>query len=140
MGVLSPRERVRLAALLGMLGSDHAGERDNAGRLAEQLVRGRGTTWQAVLTADEPVNIKGYAEGFTDGYDNGFADGYTRARRDLLPEWRVMRERCLELPDLSAREREFLESLARWRRLTPRQQAWLEAIFARVPPQARAAA
>jgi hypothetical protein len=116
-----------------MLGSDHAGERDNAGRLAQQFVKAHGTTWQAVLTAAEPV-------AGSRSYDTGFEAGYRRAVCDLLPEWRVQRDLALDLPDLSARESEFLQSLARWHRLTPKQQAWLEAIFARAPLQARTAA
>ena len=35
--------------LLGMLGSDQAGERDNAARKAHELVRAEGTTWEELL-------------------------------------------------------------------------------------------
>jgi hypothetical protein len=38
-------ERKRLAAILGMLGSRSAGERDNAARLAEEFRRQHGMTW-----------------------------------------------------------------------------------------------
>lgn len=47
---LSEQDRLRLVRLLGMLGSDHAGERDNAARLAEQIRRENGATWDDLLT------------------------------------------------------------------------------------------
>ncbi len=47
-------DRQRLAALLGMLGSDYAGERDNAARAAQKLARGAGLTWGEILAAPEP--------------------------------------------------------------------------------------
>ena len=50
MTALSPAERTRLVALLGMLGSDHAGERANAGSLAAKLIRERGLTWGDLVT------------------------------------------------------------------------------------------
>jgi hypothetical protein len=47
---LTSQERIRLARLLGMLGSSHDGEVANAGRLADRLVRGAGLSWSDVLT------------------------------------------------------------------------------------------
>ncbi|MFL5256761.1 MAG: hypothetical protein ACJ8AI_28480 [Rhodopila sp.] len=47
---LSQQERTRLAKLLGMLGSNHSGERDAAGLAAHRLVMNAGMTWQDVLT------------------------------------------------------------------------------------------
>jgi hypothetical protein len=41
--------RERIARVLGMLGSDHPGERDNAAKLAEQLRRETGLTWRELL-------------------------------------------------------------------------------------------
>ena len=38
-------DRTRLIKLLGLLNSDHACERDNAARMACDLVRASGTTW-----------------------------------------------------------------------------------------------
>jgi hypothetical protein len=48
---LTDADRIRLARLLGMLGSDHDGEVANAGRLADRLVRGAGLTWLDVVEA-----------------------------------------------------------------------------------------
>jgi hypothetical protein len=42
---ISPVDRLRLAAMLGMLGSSHTGERDNAARAVEQFRQQRGLNW-----------------------------------------------------------------------------------------------
>jgi hypothetical protein len=42
-------DRQRLAAILGMLGSNSAGERDNAARLAEELRKQHSVTWQEMI-------------------------------------------------------------------------------------------
>jgi hypothetical protein len=42
----------RLTKLLGMLGSDHDGERASAALKADQLIRSRGLTWQQILLRD----------------------------------------------------------------------------------------
>jgi hypothetical protein len=49
MGLLSDRDRVRLARLCGMFGSAHEGERANAAALADKLVRDNDLTWPMVL-------------------------------------------------------------------------------------------
>jgi len=46
---MTDADRKRLVALLGMLGSAHAGERDNAARLAEQFRKRHGLTWEEML-------------------------------------------------------------------------------------------
>lgn len=47
---LPPEKRTRLVRLCGMLGSDFDGERANAGRLADNLVRDLDLTWDDVIT------------------------------------------------------------------------------------------
>jgi hypothetical protein len=42
-------ERKRLTSILGMLGSNAVGERDNAARLAEHFRREHGLTWAELL-------------------------------------------------------------------------------------------
>jgi hypothetical protein len=45
----------KLIKVLGMLGSAHAGERDNAARMATQILKEAGLTWYDVLdVAQEP--------------------------------------------------------------------------------------
>ncbi len=46
---LSPAERTRLVGILGMLGSDHDGERAAAAALASRLVRDKGLTWDTLI-------------------------------------------------------------------------------------------
>lgn len=49
MTSLDLAERKRLTSILGMLGSNAAGERDNAARLAEHFRREHGLTWEELL-------------------------------------------------------------------------------------------
>jgi hypothetical protein len=51
---ISAIDRIRLESMLGMLGSDHVGERDNAAKLIEQFLRKRGLTWPQVLGNHAP--------------------------------------------------------------------------------------
>jgi hypothetical protein len=46
---LDPMQAARLIKLCGMFSSDHAGERDTAARLADQLVRQNKLTWSDVI-------------------------------------------------------------------------------------------
>src|SRR6516162_1702647 len=46
---MTDNDRRKLAAILGMLGSGSAGERDNAARAAERLRRQLGVTWDEML-------------------------------------------------------------------------------------------
>jgi hypothetical protein len=48
---LSRADRERLAKLLAMLGSDHAGERDNAALAIERMRRELGLSWDDLLRA-----------------------------------------------------------------------------------------
>jgi hypothetical protein len=43
----------RLVRVLGMLGSDYANERDNAARMAAQMLKDAGLTWYDVLNVTE---------------------------------------------------------------------------------------
>ena len=55
---LSIAIRTTLAKMLGLLGSDHAGERDAAGLAAHRLVTNAGLTWYDVLVGpSEPVEV-----------------------------------------------------------------------------------
>jgi hypothetical protein len=55
MSVLPPAERKRLADLLGRLGSDHPGERDNAGVMAHRIIKTRGLSWPEIIDPPPPV-------------------------------------------------------------------------------------
>jgi hypothetical protein len=56
--MISTVDRLRLAALLGMLGSAHVGERENAAQLVEQFRRQRGLNWSDLL-GRQPANTSG---------------------------------------------------------------------------------
>lgn len=51
MSTLDDKSRARLIALLGMLGSDHAGERDNAAQQAEALRKKLGMSWEELFAS-----------------------------------------------------------------------------------------
>ena len=52
----SKRKQVseRLVKVLGMLGSEHPGERDNAAVMATKLLKEAGLSWYDVLDVEEP--------------------------------------------------------------------------------------
>jgi hypothetical protein len=103
----------RLAKLLGMCGSAHAGERAAAAAKAHQLVRSLNLTWHEVIVAPS------------------IAPSETLDR----PPWHQMAEFChARKAQLKPRDREFIESILQWRRdeLTEKQAAWLSDIHARL--------
>ncbi|MGB6441611.1 MAG: hypothetical protein WBE89_20320 [Methyloceanibacter sp.] len=51
MTSLTKQDADRLAKLLGMLSSDHMGERAAAGAKADQMLRSRGLTWGDIIKA-----------------------------------------------------------------------------------------
>lgn len=51
--IIPPGDRARLVKLLGMLGSDFDGERSSAGRMASDLIKKLGATWDNVIVNDE---------------------------------------------------------------------------------------
>ena len=105
---LPPPDRAKLAKLLGMLGSDHAGERDAAGLAAHRLLQRRGLTWPAVLTPP-------------------------RAREPLQAKWRQTCAACLERRgSLRPWEIGFLTDLPNFPRVSSKQRYILQEIANRV--------
>jgi hypothetical protein len=51
-------DRVRLAKLLGMLGSDHEAEVATAGRMAAEMLSRHDLSWDAVLAPSQSVRIE----------------------------------------------------------------------------------
>lgn len=89
---LPPEDRIRLARLLGMLGSRHAGEIANAGRLADRLVRDHGLTWHDVLAMPEPVqdweNPKDWTQAAQMVLQSGVATAWESTFcESVLDEW-----------------------------------------------------
>ena len=113
MTTLPASDRERLAKLLGMLGSDHAGERDNAARAAHQLVQQRGITWREVVT-HPPLSD-------------------TDQSTDPIHDWRRTAAACSRYPHLLNRwEAEFVAGLPRFSRLSGKQRSALVKIVVRL--------
>jgi hypothetical protein len=110
MNALPVDTRTRLAKLLGLLGSDHAGERDAAGLAAHKLVKQAGVTWHDVVT---PAAVE-----------------------KQLPElgaWRTTVAACLAQPgSLRPWETGFLRDLPKFQRLSVKQRYVLKEIADRV--------
>ncbi len=106
MTTLSPAERTRLVNILGMLGSEHAGERASAALLAAKLVRDRGLCWSDVV----PSAAGSITSDVSRGVSEPTSDfGLCVRHVERLSQW----------------EREFLRSLAGARRRSVKQLAVL---------------
>jgi hypothetical protein len=113
MSALAASDRVYLAKLLGLLGSDHAGERDNAARAAHRLVQQHGCTWFDVVTYPAPDTAPG-----TD---------------PIGGDWRRTAAACSRYQHLLNRwEAEFLDGLPRFPRLSGKQRSVLMKIVVRL--------
>jgi hypothetical protein len=110
MNGLPTADRTRLVKLLGMCGSEHAGERAAAAAAADRLLRERGLTWADALNPP-PVERK-------------------------LPElgtWRQTVRACLAQPgSLRPWEVGFLRDLPGFQRLSVKQRYCLKEISDRV--------
>lgn len=106
MTTRTPLDPDRLRKLCGMFGSHHVGERANAARTADALVRQHGLTWGEVIRVPA-----------------------------LAPDdWRAAARFCAEhQQQLSPREIYFIIGLARWRgQPTCKQLKWLNHIVTRL--------
>ena len=110
MTALPAPARAKLAKLLALLESDHAGERVAAGLAAARLVKQSGLSWRQILTPP-PVEKK-------------------------LPElgtWRATVAECLAQPGaIYPWEAGFLRDLPGFRRLSTKQRYCLKTIADRV--------
>ena len=110
--MLSPEVADRLAKLLGMLGSDHAGERAAAGLKATALLKREGLRWLDVIQPSTPAAV---------GSESERAD------------WRTMAHECAARPGLlSDREFSFVRSMTGWHNPSRKQIDWLISIHARI--------
>ncbi len=106
---LPAAQRNRLVKLLGMLGSEHAGERDAAGLAASRLLQQHRVTWRDLLTP-APVH-----------------------REPLQSTWRVTCEKLMaRANDLRPWERKFVADLPNFRRISTKQRYVLAEIAGRV--------
>lgn len=109
MTALNSADRTRLAKLLGMLGSDHPGERDNAARAANDFIKRKGITWHDAIVRQP------------------------QKREPLHSTWR---NACAELQkrpgDLRPWERKFVADLPSFPRVSTKQRYVLFEIYDRV--------
>jgi hypothetical protein len=107
---LPTRDAQKLAGILGMLGSAHAGERDAAALAADKFVGERGLTWPVLLGIERP------------------SDSAVPSDTEMV---RVCLDHIQFLNDWSA---DFIESIARQvargRRLSLKQRAALLRTYA----------
>ena len=106
--MLDPTDATRLAKLLGMCGSDHAGERAAAALQADKLVRSAGLTWFDVVAP---------ATGFESPLQHDVQQEIDAALANLeaLTQW----------------ERGFIYSVRRLKKLSPKQRALLTELAAK---------
>jgi hypothetical protein len=102
----------RLVKILGLLGSDQAGERASAAAKADALVRSAGLTWRDVVMPSPPI----------------------APRLEGQSSWRMLAAECYEQQAILApKEREFVGALLTWRaEPSPKQLAWLTKIHVRL--------
>lgn len=119
---ISPTDRSKLAALLGMMGSDHDGEALNAARFAAKMVRNLNMTWEELLSpATQQIVVHPFY--------------YHRPEPALRRPWQVMAAKILASHEflLSEWETTFLTSIShRTSPLTSKQQASFDRILSKV--------
>ena len=123
MMALASADRAKLAKFLGLLGSNHAGERDAAGLAADRLVRSRGLTWAEVLEQHGATCSPGYRPAPAQYEDPAAADLRVCGQRlDLLTTWELafitdLARRSIQR--LSSKQRAILADVAARIRATP---------------------
>jgi hypothetical protein len=101
---LSTDLRQKIARLLGMLGSDHIGERDTAARMADALVRRAGATWFDVVALPAP-EVQPQPTGSFDIFEA------------WPSRWRATVYLCQQAPQpwLTPFERQFVSNVSRYK-------------------------
>jgi hypothetical protein len=111
MNTLPERSRQHLGKILGLLESEHAGERDAAVRAATRILDAHGVRWCEVLSLAHPP---------------------TRETTQSTP-WRMTCQRLmLHKDDLSVWEVRFVSGLPSFRILSVKQRTILDEIAVRV--------
>jgi hypothetical protein len=112
----------KLQRLVLMLSSNQPGEVAAANAI-ERTLKSAGADWHDhARVIASPPSVKARQPNFDESRDGASSD------------WRSMRDHCLRHEArLREREREFLNSLKKWRgHPTPKQRDWLQAIYDRL--------
>ena len=123
MAILPADKLKRLIQFCGMLGSDFPGERANAAKMANDLLREHKLTWEEALGGAKPNGA------------NPFTPPPPGWKSSKPVAWREQARECLEYPDeMSSWEAEFLASILKQPRatLSPKQSAVLDKIYGRL--------
>src|SRR4051794_28927895 len=120
---LSPDALRKLVGVLGMLGSNHPGERDAAAQLANRLIRGAGLTWGELIAVPELEA-------------NPHRNPPPHRPSPGPASWRELARRCAAYPEwLDTWERGFLAGLARRGRFSAEEGGGFHPISADLPPR-----
>ncbi len=84
----SPGLREKLSKILGMLGSDHAGERASAGAAANRMVRDAGLTWPDVIGRTD-VGGEGHHRVWREPSNDREAVVICLAFDEVLTDWEI---------------------------------------------------
>lgn len=133
----------RFGKIVGLFGSEHAGERAQAAATADRLIKSSGMSWMEFVKAAEreavaveaaavllAENEQLRAENTALRSANGHAGGMWQDVGGTLGDHRFAAEWALGMYEkhalgLTSRELEFLRTCQRWHgRLTLRQQPW----------------
>lgn len=103
----------RLAALAGMLGSDHEGERANAARLATLELRRLGLNWaeliaRAFRVLEKPIREE--SSHYRDERRERATPGRRTSHKDGVNLWEFVRQASLQRQDLSDWDISFLNT------------------------------
>lgn len=96
-GGLARSDLLRLARILGMLGSDHAGERASAALAAHRLIRRAGADWWTLLSGERGKRLTGPPpRGLVDPWSD-FLKASGARERQLLAENEALRREVARL-------------------------------------------
>ena len=114
-GRLSELDRMRLAKLLGMIGSEHEPEALVAAKMADQFVRARKLRWEDVITPPPPINPVRHALDVAREAATAFneAEACVRYGVGILTEWELgFCRSLLTFPRISGKQRTILSKIA----------------------------
>jgi hypothetical protein len=88
---MNKTERMKLVRILGMLGSEHDGERASAAMAAHRVIQAAGTSW-AQLLAEVPGEAKTVRVASPDPWVNPSEAAQSRIRQVQLENERLAKE------------------------------------------------
>lgn len=122
---MTEKERERLVALLGMMGSSGDGEALNAARLAQKFITDRKLTWNNVIaTTVTTASMNPYEEMMHKARERAEQSPRTHQQKAA---WLIKNYEGM----LSEVEKDFVRDMVHWIVPSQKQHAWLNRIYAR---------